>query len=778
MESICVTGVSPANLQMIAGILHDAGMAHAKPAVRDASFDMDSWHRHVESQSSAAGTLQSIPGKLWEQVAADIFLANMGTPIWGWANQYATWQLDFWLNFTPTTYFILVYVSPEEFAAQAIREQGNQVDLSLLFDEWQKYHRHILQFHNRNPARSLLVSITDCLQAPAAFVQTCAKQWDLPLQKCADVPARQLTDPVSLFLALSISGRFPHLAELRHELDVTALRFSHSGPPSELSALEHAIQHQLSQQHHISELTALADQERDNAAELQELLRAERESHAAATQQLQAAQKSHSQETERLLMQFAHEVKNLHQENEILLNTLQQQLTQALAQHDAEKQAWEMRHTQIEHEHTHALQKLQQQLKVAQQQSHDAAQGANQSKLEIQALSENLARQVQLGEAAADQIAGLQTQLAQAYEDQHADIQRLLLEVHKAHQETEHYVQNYSTASARLHASDLRWQRLEARNPDLFDYDRIEIENHPSDDAGVIHCRIIDFRSGPMEIPVLEFKFSITGQQAGISFTRGTGGMTPSMVWPSIIAMPSQVGMSGAATTQAAKNMARISELRTREWRLVQIIPQLLTSAFARGELDTASIRMPVESLISTLHSFHVSLAKTLPAFRFDAVTLKREQVNPDYEHLWIHVLNPSFGDAKWGELGFRISCADVRPDSFGKFPKLEFPGGSAQSVLDSWFVESTDDFGNKLELRFAQPDAMDIAIWQELSTHDQNLIFALVKRIPGILAELKSQGQGITRAWSEWHNMAGDIVRIMSTQVKPASPKIAIQNV
>jgi hypothetical protein len=153
---------------------------------------------------------------------------------------------------------------------------------------------------------------------------------------------------------------------------------------------------------------------------------------------------------------------------------------------------------------------------------------------------------------------------------------------------------------------------------------------------------------------------------------------------------------------------------------------------------------------------------------RYDAVALKREQVNPDYEHLWLHFDNLAFDGQRWPDFEFRLSCANVRPKLFGKYPKLEFPEETSQAPFSAWFVESYDDFGGKLELRFALPEAIDLGVWQQIAKDDHAFILALIERLPAILLTLQSAGTPLKRPWGDWINMANDIQRIAALHIAP----------
>lgn len=156
---------------------------------------------------------------------------------------------------------------------------------------------------------------------------------------------------------------------------------------------------------------------------------------------------------------------------------------------------------------------------------------------------------------------------------------------------------------------------------------------------------------------------------------------------------------------------------------------------------------------------------KRTPKLDFEGVQLRNEQVNPDYEHLWISLQSPSFGEHMADQWHFRISCAGVKPSEFGQQPKLELPEQSDQ-LLTNWFAESESEHGRKLELRFALPNAMDTGVWKQIQSEDQQLIKALCQKLPDIVAALKKQNIYITRNWADWETLAANMKRIHHAKV------------
>ena len=207
-----------------------------------------------------------------------------------------------------------------------------------------------------------------------------------------------------------------------------------------------------------------------------------------------------------------------------------------------------------------------------------------------------------------------------------------------------------------------------------------------------------------------------------------------------------------------------IQQLATSDRRLLRNLARAFHQALAQPQALGLPKDYPSAALRTALARFSAALDALPPVFSYDRCRLERQQINPDYEHLWLRLDNPALGAAQWPSLDVRVSCANVGPDRFGTHPKLEFPKPEAASPLSGWYAESQDDFGPKFELRFAPPEDMDIQAWQSLETPDQAFIQALVVRLPQMLTELYAQsGHSIARPCEHWVRLTQDIQRILS---------------
>ena len=98
MKTLCITGVHSAELSYIEAIFVQAGMTLPRPAQRNETLTMSSWHDQIQSRiQQIAGEQGPVElGRVWEQLASDLFVANLDQPAWGWSNVQSIAMLDFW----------------------------------------------------------------------------------------------------------------------------------------------------------------------------------------------------------------------------------------------------------------------------------------------------------------------------------------------------------------------------------------------------------------------------------------------------------------------------------------------------------------------------------------------------------------------------------------------------------------------------------------------------------------------------------------------------------
>ncbi|CAE6518431.1 conserved hypothetical protein [Nitrosomonas nitrosa] len=750
MKSICITGAVQSNLQTVADILQRAGMKLPEPAKRDSnSVDIEFWHEQVMTLAAEnASAVQPIsnPGRLWEQLASDIFVANIKSKVWGWSNTQSTWLLDYWLDFETHLNFILVCISPQQMLANAIASESNSLSVDSMMNDWQIYHQELLRFHHRNPQRSLLVDLNECIQCPGNLIKRCIEQWKLPLVTPSETSCYEIThDSVAFFLAQQLCQDHLHVASLQHELAATVTRLNEGDQISSLMALTPS---QI-----IDGYRAL----RDRSTELQQV-QAANEALAALKACLDDTIAEHAQQQKDMKVRL----KESARQNELL----QLQLHEAKEEFKTTFLKYESQQVQIDTLTQVNATLTEEKLALAAQR--DALQQ------EVETLGQTLHEQTGI-------LAECRAQIEQLNKTQAENSELLLLELHHAHLESEHYFQQYQDTLTLLQAAEGRWQRLLQRNPAYLDYETIEILP-TSDDKEIdslVAWRLTNFSAADRHFPILEFKTLLERGVAGFIFPRLESDNAPLTRWPTLAKEQNELLLMPAATTTTLQQRAEILlDLATSDWNLLQALTTLLIETLASSTILEEQTDLQPETFRAGLEKLSQILRKFPPTLRYDHVQLKREQVNPDYEHLWFHFDNLSFDGKYWPEFEFRLACANVQPDRFGFHPKLEFPEEGGKTPFEAWFVESSDDFGAKLELRFAQPDVMDMNVWRRLTKHDRAFLAALIKRLPAILGTLQSLDVQLKRPWADWSKIAREIQRIivLRTTGSPAPVSAPIQ--
>ena len=226
MNMLCITGMSELDLSQIAHFLQEAGVAMPSASKRASDISITTWHNRVfgKRKSGNIQDLQPVIGKLWEQLASDIFVANLDAPLWGWQESRSTWLLDFWADFEPRILFVLVCTSPAYQLARAMEsDTQHSINVQEVITAWQAYHQQLLRFYNRYPERCLLVDASIGLSHPQALVQKCAANWELPLTVDSLDPAKDVSQPSALacHLAKGFLENEREVASLWREIEAT-----------------------------------------------------------------------------------------------------------------------------------------------------------------------------------------------------------------------------------------------------------------------------------------------------------------------------------------------------------------------------------------------------------------------------------------------------------------------------------------------------------------------------------------------------------------------------
>jgi hypothetical protein len=350
----------------------------------------------------------------------------------------------------------------------------------------------------------------------------------------------------------------------------------------------------------------------------------------------------------------------------------------------------------------------------------------------------------------------------------------LLLQLHQVQEELEHYFLQCQDKQSELQNAERRWQNMLRRNPDYCDYESIEMES--ADNAGnIAHWRVKNLNNAGQSLPDLAFTTIVELGMAGFVFAGHSASAGLLTRWPVNATNQSELTIipvgSGEVRQQRYETLL---DLAISDWNLLRALTRLLERTLKQTDSDILPTAFDVQPLLSGLIRLEEVIENFPKVLRYDLVSLRNEQVNPDYEHLWLHFDNLALGNKRYQDFEFRLSCGNVRPEHFGAYPKLEFPEVSGQAPFEAWFIEASDDFGAKLELRFALPESIDIDVLYRLVESDRDFLFALITRLPAILATLQNSGIQLKRSWDDWINLANKIEQIYRLRAEKQSAPAA----
>ena len=392
----------------------------------------------------------------------------------------------------------------------------------------------------------------------------------------------------------------------------------------------------------------------------------------------------------------------------------------------------------------------------------DAANKAlAESKAQLEAKAKELeakSKEVAPLKAERDKQAKLAQQTEAKYQDSAQENELLLLQLMQAQEELVEYYEQKGEFEKLYQAYKARWERLEKRLPNYLDFGAIEIVDVDGvSDVPSITWHVKDFAQAGVALTDFSFATVLQDGYPGIGLLQDG---KPRAFVPKLLGANKEhlgifLGLGTAEFKQLTAAVSILDQLESGQWQGFNFPAQF----------DPSFWRPSIKTLIAQL--------KQLPALlRYDEVRLKRELINPDYEHLWLEFHGLSMGAAHWKKFEIRLGAALVQTEGFSQYPKFEIPLIDGKTKpFDSWYTESQDDSGAKLELRFSlEKNVFDVAVWAKLSDADKALVLRLIYAMPDALKRLEQQNASIHRPWAVWVDFASAAIKVL--EVNKAAAK------
>ena len=814
MISLCITGQSATAISAAHTALAAAGMAPARGLERDAHINFSTWHERVyqaleqsqfepgdDGDGGPQGLGSVTMGRLWEQLANDLFLANIDTKVWGWADAKSLALLDFWLELDHSVHFVLIATSPEQYLADHFAQLARQSDpkpqelsVASLLNEWQQAHHTMVRFALHHPKRCILL-LADLPLADAALVQAVKAAWARKLSALRSGPAdaatspSHSTDPASALLRHFASQQclaHPQAVSLHHELASIArpLQASACARGAGDMAL-HSLLTTVGQSYRIPTLERQAQeavllQPRLEAAEVEsELL-------LAQLHQVQEQLEWYFLRNAELQAQVQAQIQAQLQADEDASqrnSAIAQERDALAAARDADAQAAARAHERV-------LERANEQALAAAQKNDALLAQLHQVQEELeryQLREREYAAQLQAKEQAvqhhkavaherdallvardADAHAAAQAHeraLEQANERAHeralaADQENevLLSQLHQVQEELERYYLRNQALDAATTLASQRLRRLWSQQPDGIDWESVQVQVAAGSEGAQLRCRATQVAVSDKEWDALEFVAHIHQGALAFSFTRGQGQPEVLTRWPRSAAVADRVTLTAGPDAVDEEGNSPLKEISTSDWDLLRGLPKLLAQGLPQIKGALPQGASDHQTWLDAARATLPALQRQPMALRVDTLRLMANRVVAGREYLVLRAEQLSLAHKRFAALDFRLGCNIGPKGEFGQNARLEFFQGSAPGTFDHWAPNVKDPAGDRLDLVFVFPTSMNLKDWSVLSVNDRGLVLLLVDQLPTLLGHVQTDKLRLTRSLDDWLALANTL--------------------
>jgi hypothetical protein len=345
-------------------------------------------------------------------------------------------------------------------------------------------------------------------------------------------------------------------------------------------------------------------------------------------------------------------------------------------------------------------------------------------------------------------IEGELSELREKIAELESDNKFLLHQLHETQEEYEQHLRTVQPIYSELGIAKARLEKALLAHPDYWENDDFEII--PLKRPNAFKWSIKNTYLRNFKIPTLEFETIITDKGVTLSILRSADAAPAFVKWPG-----EKVEKLDLSTIDAGHGQGNILNwLGPTDWDNVAFLANRIC-AFCTSDKAINHLSAAASQNISKGMNFFVEVLEKWPAvLRYDTADLSEVIQVGEYHALGIRLTNVRIGSLEWSSFEYRIATFNDAGSGFGAHPRLEFPETSRHAV-QSWYPETTDDRGERLELRFSQPDAMDTMVWSRLAGNDQLLITALLVSIPTQLSDLQRSNSKSGVRWDNWQTVA-----------------------
>jgi hypothetical protein len=232
MKIVLTCGHPISGYEMVHRVLIDSGLEDARPSRREGFLPNEIQNKlclaHDIPAIGVVAIQQIHPGKVWENLAVDLFVSNLEQEHWGWADPNTVYLLDFWHEFDPQTRFVFTYNSPANALARLGDVPEGEINDAVrnLLGSWHVFNDALLRYYNRHRDRCLLISVdaVERLDGQEKLLPLLRDQRGLSLktQVVQAVPTQAPRSAILGLVASQILEEMPEIQALYEELESSA----------------------------------------------------------------------------------------------------------------------------------------------------------------------------------------------------------------------------------------------------------------------------------------------------------------------------------------------------------------------------------------------------------------------------------------------------------------------------------------------------------------------------------------------------------------------------
>lgn len=337
--------------------------------------------------------------------------------------------------------------------------------------------------------------------------------------------------------------------------------------------------------------------------------------------------------------------------------------------------------------------------------------------------------------------------------DEQSEKWRLLVQLHKCQEALEQKIVQLSDAKKRISQYELRIESLLGGLDDYWEFDSITVETCG---IGIWNWTLTHMYFGDRLIPRASFQIIFENDMMSISLFRATDG-SPTIFsrWPILGDSSNELRLCMTDGQVPSGPDDVFSAIGTKDWAAFKKLIKQISRYSQRPEFQNAQSDGSLARLQRALESYQNGLLNWPLVFRYDDVTMEGAGRNQGYSWVDIKLSNISIGSDNWQSLSYRLSTVDGTKGEFGSNPRLEFWENTCLAI-QGWYAESEDDRGERLELRFAKPNAFDENVWGNLTPKDQILITGIISTLSRQLKEIADISAKAN--WSGWEEVASTL--------------------